>query len=74
MRTINDEWQDYLNAVLPKNACDIQIRETRYAFIAGAFTILQLMRTQPDRDAIECADDCEKQMALLVAQRLQRNE
>ena len=36
MRPIEKLWRSYLLDVVPKNAAEIQIRETRRAFYAGA--------------------------------------
>ena len=43
MNTIQDHWFDYRKSVMPKGCSDIQIRETRRAFYAGAATMLSVM-------------------------------
>lgn len=50
MRTINDEWEDYLEKVLPSDAGEVQIRETRQAFIAGATSLVALLNSHSDQD------------------------
>jgi hypothetical protein len=44
MNTIKDQWESYKKDVLPKDAPQIQIRETRIAFYAGVHVTLLFMR------------------------------
>lgn len=37
MRTMREEWEDYRQRIVPKDAHPIQIQETRRAFYAGAW-------------------------------------
>ncbi len=39
--SVDSEWKDYAKMVIPKNARENQRVETRKAFYAGAFTILE---------------------------------
>lgn len=42
MRTIQEQWIDYRKKVVPPDAPDVQIQETRRGFYAGALAILQM--------------------------------
>lgn len=48
-------WMSYLYVVLPKNASDVQIRETRKAFFAGAQHLFATMLTvlEPGTEATD---------------------
>lgn len=69
MRTINDEWDAYFKKVLPANASEVQIRETRQAFFSGAFCLMQLLKTQTDDEGIEVLENLERTMTAHVANR-----
>lgn len=51
-----DVWQEYYKMVVPKNANPIQVQETRRAFYAGMYSMLQMSRALTvldDDDAVE---------------------
>ena len=43
MKLLETEWMTYRNKVLPKNAGEVQITESRRAFFGGAWAIYALM-------------------------------
>jgi hypothetical protein len=43
MNTIQSSWESYQAQVMPKDAPDVQVIETRRAFYAGCQTILGIM-------------------------------
>lgn len=43
MNTIQDGWDSYCEMVVNSGACDVQIRETKQAFYAGAIHLLRIM-------------------------------
>jgi hypothetical protein len=43
MAFLNDQWESYKNEVLPDNASEIQLEETRRAFFAGAVVVFGAM-------------------------------
>ena len=42
MSPINEGWESYLDAVLPKDASDVQILECKRAFFCGAWSMFQI--------------------------------
>jgi len=42
MTTFAEEWERYRSKCVPKEASDIQIRETKQAFYAGAITCFDM--------------------------------
>jgi len=41
---LRKDWEQYLEKVVPKQASETQIIETRRAFYAGAFTVVKVMQ------------------------------
>lgn len=48
--TIRDYFIDYKNSVIPNDAEEVQIIETRRAFFAGAFCFMRLLEDSPEDD------------------------
>jgi hypothetical protein len=59
MKTIKQEADDYINAVVPKDAGKAQIRVTRLAFYSGVFIILHSMLKLPKGNDHQAADALE---------------
>lgn len=55
MRTIQEQWESYLNVVLPKNAPQIQVTECRRAFYAGAQAMMTVFTSIGEPDISEDA-------------------
>jgi hypothetical protein len=59
LRLIGAKWEDYCKSVIPKNAPQIQITESRRAFYAGAQGVMDAMAKQmsdsPDETPNEIA-------------------
>lgn len=45
MNTLGDCWYSYLTCVIPDDAPDIQVEETKRAFYAGAYSALTMINT-----------------------------
>jgi hypothetical protein len=54
--TIAEEWEGYREAVIPKNAGEVQIMETRRAFYAGALALSTLIAGFSDKESDAEAD------------------
>jgi hypothetical protein len=55
MSTINERWNDYRERVIPKDAGEIQLKETRRAFYAGTISTLEAvlaLKEESDEKAI----------------------
>lgn len=46
MKHIEQEWIEYQRRVLPRDASDVQIRECKRAFFAGAHALYSIQITQ----------------------------
>ena len=57
MRTVKSGWQGYLENVVPKEAGEVQIKETEAAFYAGALVTMHLGL---EAAGIEDIDEAEK--------------
>jgi hypothetical protein len=51
VKLIEDGWKSYARDVLPKNASEIQITETRRAFYAGAISCFYGLASRLDANA-----------------------
>ncbi len=74
MKPIAQQWQGYVDNVLPKNAPSMQIRECRMAFYAGAWAFYQLQMThaalandQPDEVGMDFMKELEAEMRAFAA-------
>lgn len=56
MKTLVDEWESRQNEVLPHDAPDIQVTETKRAFYAGARSLLHLMQIAGSKRHIEAME------------------
>lgn len=45
LKLIEDSWNDYFSKVVPEDASEIQVRETRKAFYAGAVCLYTTIMT-----------------------------
>lgn len=61
MNTLRDEWNEYRDRVVPKDASPTQLQETRRAWYGGAWAMLQLQIGNAGDDVSE-----EANMALLM--------
>lgn len=52
MNTIGDIWQSYSDNVLPADAGDVQIRECKLAFYAGAASMMEIMTAIGDSEGL----------------------
>ncbi|KKM01142.1 hypothetical protein LCGC14_1797330 [marine sediment metagenome] len=59
-------WESYQSMVIPKDASDTQIRETRQAFYAGAALLWQSLMLFLDNDAEPTTDDMQRMEDLQV--------
>lgn len=50
---IEVSWQTYLEKVVPENACDIQRRECKRAFFAGAVVAMSVLKEVGEREMNE---------------------
>jgi hypothetical protein len=53
MRTIQEHWDSFEKAVLPKDASPIQVQETRRAFYGGAQSMIFALMEMGDSDVSE---------------------
>ena len=57
MKTFKDTWDNFANLVIDKNASEMQFREMKLAFYAGASQLINLMMDETinlsDEDAAE---------------------
>ena len=53
-------WESYRSMVIPKDAPDIQIRETRQAFYAGSALLWQSLMLFLDNDVEPTTDDMQR--------------
>lgn len=49
-------WNSYLNQVVPKNACSVQVDETKKAFYAGGIAVTALIRKMTQEDSSKAVD------------------
>lgn len=61
--TLQDEWKNYRDSVLPKNCSATQNKETHQAFFAGALVLFLLMKKTTTDIADEA--ECERVLARL---------
>ncbi|MDE2096157.1 MAG: hypothetical protein KGL39_02855 [Patescibacteria group bacterium] len=80
MKTLEQEWQDYQRKVYPKSVSDVQYRECRQAFIAGAFVAhaqLEQISALPDEQAVAALgklnDEAKHLMAAMAVNAKSRN-
>ena len=45
-RTLEDCWESYLKAIIPDDAPDVQVNETRRAFYAGAVSVWSMLMAE----------------------------
>lgn len=50
MAKLQEQWQSFDQAIIPKNAPPIQRQEMRRAFYAGAFAMLNISKQLGDED------------------------
>lgn len=43
MKSLKTDWESYLNQIVPKHAGEVQKRETKQAFYAGAWALFTLV-------------------------------
>lgn len=55
MNTVQDKWKGFSEAVMPKDASDIQTQEMKRSFYAGAFSMFSLMKEISDQHSEETA-------------------
>lgn len=67
MKAIEQGWKSYRELVVPDDASDVQIRETRQAFYAGAAILFQALMVALDPGTEPTADDMQR-MADLQAE------
>lgn len=55
MGVIAFQWVTYASSVLPSNVSEVQVRETRRAFYAGAFVIFRriMLQLEPGQEATD---------------------
>ncbi len=53
-------WKSYLRIVVPDNASDVQVNETRQAFYAGAATLWQSIMVTLDPEAEPTEQDLQR--------------
>ena len=53
MRSVQQEWESYRNAVIPPDAPQIQHQECKRAFYAGAHSIMQFLMSMSDDNLSE---------------------
>jgi hypothetical protein len=73
MKLIETEWNNYRNAVIPKDAPPVQVVESRRAFFAGAWALYALQMNHLDEDREPTEADL-KFMASLDAEMRQFGE
>ena len=66
MKVIERSWRSYLASVMPKDAGETQIKETRQAFYSGAAILFTTMTSELffDEGVQETADDIEKMIQI----------
>jgi hypothetical protein len=72
-RRIEQEWQEFEKKIMPKNAPEIQRKEMRRAFYAGAWTMLKLVQSLgadgiPEEDAIGVLEEVDKECIEFLSQ------
>lgn len=55
LKSIAEEWEGYAASVLPKDCSEVQRKETRLAFYAGAWTLVAHMHRLGENDISEDA-------------------
>lgn len=60
MNRFGQMWDEYARKVLPQNAGQVQIQETRRAFYAGGVRLFYTMLSMLDSDAEPTEDDLRK--------------
>lgn len=53
MNTLEQEWLNYASRILPKGCSPVQRQETRRAYYAGIWTLLQMVKAIGDDEASE---------------------
>jgi hypothetical protein len=53
---INEKWEDYRKRVIPKDAPDVQLVESRRAFYAGAAAFLEIQMTKFEHNDPDATD------------------
>ncbi|MEH2029827.1 MAG: hypothetical protein V7K67_09145 [Nostoc sp.] len=53
MNTLEQEWLNYASKVLPKGCPPVQKQETRRAYYAGIWTLLQMVKELGDDEVSE---------------------
>lgn len=64
MKYIQKGFDSYRSLVIPKNAPDIQVKECRYAFYAGAAMLFEAMMMIMDDDREPTEDELNKMQAI----------
>jgi hypothetical protein len=60
MKTVFQEWTNYLEKIVPQGASDLQIEEIRRAFYAGALALYWLViEASAHRDEAQCEREME---------------
>lgn len=64
--TLREQWQSFALEILPLDCSDIQRRETKRAFFAGAWGMFHLVSSvgedTPDEDALAMLDGWKREM------------
>jgi hypothetical protein len=53
MKTLEQEWLNYSSRILPKGCSPVQRQETRRAYYAGIWTLLQMVKEIGDDEVSE---------------------
>lgn len=48
MKTFNDEWDDFVRDILPKDISEAQSHDMKVAFMAGCYSCLHLLADMPN--------------------------
>ncbi len=71
MRNITTAWEGYRVAVVPEDACEGQVHDTHMAFLAGAFSLQELLESSSDDDGIKILKHLETQrLAAITANKI----
>jgi hypothetical protein len=63
-KLIETEWTEFRTKVIPKDATEVQLREMRRAFFAGAWAYYSLVMSKLDADAEPTGEDLRLMAAL----------
>lgn len=67
--TCAQQWESYVKGVMPKDAPEVQRTETRRAFYAGLFSMMNAMKRIgepdiPEEAGVEWLDDLDREIML----------